>query len=322
MRRYLARLFLVLMLAASTAGSLAVAHAQDAQELRFVVVTHGQASDPFWSVVQRGVDQAAQDMGVTAEYQAPPTYDMVAMSQLIDAAVASNPDGLVVSIPDAEALSPAITRAVEAGIPVISINSGSEVAEELGLLVHIGQTEYEAGLGGGQRMAEAGVTTAICLIHEAGNAGLEERCRGFTEAITEGGGTVEQLVVDLNNPTEAQQRIDAALTSNPDINGIMALGPAGAQPALQALQSGGRTGDVQLATFDLSPEVLQAIQDGTVLFAIDQQQYLQGYLPIVLLSLYQQNGNTVANDIVMTGPGFVTADNVDQVIELTEAGTR
>src|SRR5690606_15438713 len=104
--------------------------------------------------------------------------------------------------------------------------------------------------------------------------------------------------------------------------GIMALGPTGAQPALLAIESAGVTDTVKLATFDLSPEVLQGIQDGTVLFAIDQQQYLQGYLPIVLLTLYQRNGNTIANDILMTGPGFVDASNVDQVIELTEAGTR
>ena len=320
MSRILSRVFLVLMLALGTGATVAAASAQEDETLQFVVVTHGQAADPFWSVVQRGVEQAATDMGVEADYQAPSTFDMVQMAQLIDAAVASEPDGLVVSIPDADALRPSIEAAVQAGIPVISINSGAEVANELGLLLHVGQTEYEAGVGGGERMAEAGVTTAICLIHEAGNAGLEERCRGFTDALTEAGGTVEQLVVDLNNPTEAQQRIEAALTENPDVNGIMALGPAGAMPAIQAVQSAGA--DVQIATFDLSPEVLQGIQDGTVLFAIDQQQYLQGYLPIVLLTLYNRNLNTVENDVLMTGPGFVTQDNVDQVSELTEAGTR
>jgi simple sugar transport system substrate-binding protein len=311
-----------LLLLSGGVGIAGNAAAQDSAELRFVVVSHGQASDPFWSVVQRGTEAAATDLGVTVEYQAPTTYDMVAMSQLIDAAVASQPDGLVVSIPDAEALSPAIQRAIEAGIPVISINSGSDVAADLGVLVHVGQTEYEAGFGGGERMAEAGVTNAICLIHEAGNAGLEERCAGYTDAMTEAGGTVEQLVVDLNNPTEAQQRVEAALAADAEINGIMALGPTGAMPALQAITAAGKTGAVQIATFDLSPEVLTAIQDGTMLFAIDQQQYEQGYLPIVLLKLYVTNGNTIANPILMTGPGFVTAENVDQVIDLTEAGTR
>jgi len=323
MSRTLRFLLLACLLAFSAGAGLAGSSmAQDSAELRFVVVSHGQASDPFWSVVQRGTDAAATDLGVTVEYQAPTTYDMVAMSQLIDAAVASAPDGLVVSIPDAEALTPAIQRAVEAGIPVISMNSGSDVAAELGVLTHVGQTEYEAGFGGGERLAEAGVTNSICLIHEAGNAGLEERCAGFTDAMTEAGGTVEQLVVDLNNPTEAQQRVEAALAANADINGIMALGPTGAMPALQAISAAGKTGAVQIATFDLSTDVLNAIKDGTMLFAIDQQQYMQGYLPIVLLKLYVTNANTIANPILMTGPGFVTAENVDQVIGLTEEGTR
>ena len=118
-------------------------------------------------------------------------------SSLIDAAVATSPDGLVVSIPDADALSASITAAIEAGIPVISMNSGSDVAAELGILTHVGQTEYEAGFGGGQRMAEAGVTNAICVNQEVGNAALDLRCQGFTDALAETGGTVETVAVDL-----------------------------------------------------------------------------------------------------------------------------
>ncbi len=266
-----------------------------ASDLRFVVVSHGQASDPFWSVVQNGVEQAAEDMGVKVEYQAPDTFDMVAMSQLIDAAVASQPDGLVVSIPDADALGDSIKAAVDAGIPVISMNSGSDVAAELGVLNHVGQTEYEAGLGGGQRMGEAGVTNALCVNQEVGNVALDQRCQGFTDGLAESGGTVEVLAVDLNNPTEAQQAIDAALTANPDIDGILTLGPTGAAPALAALRGTGQLGTIKLATFDLSPDVLEAIASGDMLFAIDQQQYLQGYLPIVLLTLYATNLNTIAN---------------------------
>src|SRR5215218_6357825 len=151
--------------ALATAGMARSASAQDDDRagLRMVVVSHGQASDPFWSVVQKGVAQAGTDMRVDVQYQAPTTFDMVAMSQLIDAAVASNPNGLIVSIPDPDALSASITKAVEAGIPVISMNSGSDVAKDLGILVHVGQTEYEAGLGGGQRLAEAGGKKAICV---------------------------------------------------------------------------------------------------------------------------------------------------------------
>ena len=138
-----------------------------APDLRVVFVTHGQASDPFWSVVQNGARQAGHDLRVRVEYQAPESFDMVVMAQLIDAAVASNPDGLVVSVPDVDALGPAVREAIDAGIPVVSINSGNDVVKALGVLIHVGQTEYEAGYGGGQQMAAAGVTKAFCVNQEA-----------------------------------------------------------------------------------------------------------------------------------------------------------
>jgi simple sugar transport system substrate-binding protein len=290
--------------------------------LRFVVVTHGQASDPFWSVVKKGVDQAGKDMGVKVEYQSPDRFDMTAMAHLIDAAVASKPDGLVVSIPDANALGPSIKRAVAAGIPVISINSGSDVAQKLGILVHVGQTEYEAGYGGGLRMGQTGVKHAICINQEVGNAALDARCKGFSDAMAKTGAKVDVLAVNLADPNESQQRIQAALSAKPDIDGLMALGPTGATPALSALRGMNKVGQIKLATFDLSTEVLQAIKKGDILFAIDQQQYLQGYLPIVLLTLYRTNLNTIANPVLMTGPGFVTKDNAAQVIDLAQQGTR
>lgn len=319
------RTVLLLAIALVAFGGIALqASAQtstDKANLRFVVVSHGQASDPFWSVVQKGAAQAGTDLKVKVEYQAPGTFDMVAMAQLIDAAVATKPNGLVVSIPDAAALSPSIKRAIAAGIPVISMNSGSDVAAKLGVLTHVGQTEYEAGLGGGQRMAEGGVKNALCVNQEVGNASLDERCRGFTDAIVKGGGKVAVLAVDLNDPTGSQQRISAALTGDATIDGVFTLGPTGAAPALAALKDGNLS-KVKLATFDLSPEVLQAINDGKILFAIDQQQYEQGYLPIVLLYLYNTNLNTIANPVLMTGPGFVTKENASRVIELSKAGTR
>ena len=261
-------------------------------------------------------------MGVQVEYQAPDTFDMVAMAQLIDAAVASQPDGMAISIPDADALGDSIKAGVDAGIPMISLDSGSDVAADLGMLTHVGQTEYEAGVGAGQRMGEAGVTTALCVNQEVGNVALDDRCRGFTDGLAESGGTVEVVQVDLNNPTEAQARIEAALSANPDVDGILALGPTGAAPALEALRGTGQLGTIQLATFDLSPDVLEAIESGDMLFAIDSQQYMQGYLPIVLLTLYATNLNTIANPVLMTGPGFVTQENAAQVIELAAAGTR
>src|SRR5216683_1404377 len=206
--------------------------------LKFYVVTHGQASDPFWSVVKKGVDQAAHDMCVTAIYESPTgtTFNVVDMAHLIDTAVATHPSGLVVSIPDAKALGPSITAAVAANIPVISINSGSDVAKSLGILVHIGQTEEQAGIGGGERMGAAGVKHALCVNQEVGNAALELRCKGFTEGLSATGGTVKEIGVNLNNPTQTQQTIEAALQHDPTIDGILTLGPTGATPTIKALQ--------------------------------------------------------------------------------------
>ncbi len=293
--------------------------------IKFYVITHGQATDPFWSVVKKGVDQAAHDMGVQAIYEGPAsgTFDVVAMAHLIDTAVAAHPDGIVVSIPDPNALGPSIKAAVAAGIPVISINSGSDVAKSLGVLVHIGQTEENAGIGGGLRMGAAGVKHALCINQEVGNAALTLRCKGFQEGLSQAdGGTVKVIGVNLANPTQSQQTVEAAIQHDPSVDGILTLGPTGATPTIKALQDLNKLGQIKLATFDLSSDVLNAIKNGQMLFAIDQQQYEQGYLPIVLLTLYKTNLNTIANDILQTGPGFVTSDNVSQVIKLTAAGTR
>ena len=284
------------------------------------VVVHGQASDPFWSVVANGVEAAANDLGITANYRAPQSddLDVVAMAQLIDTAVAAAPDGIIVSIPDADALRDSINAAIEAGIPVLSINSGSDTFEELGLITHVGQTEFEAGVGAGERMAAEGVTNTLCVNQEVGNAALDLRCEGFAEGL--GGVPSEVIAVDLSDPASSQATIEAALSADPSVDGIITLGPTGAAPALLALEGNDA---VKLATFDLSPEVLQAIDEGRMLFAIDQQQYLQGYQGVTIMTLYAQYGLLLGGgDVVRTGPGFVTGDTAAQVIELSAEGIR
>jgi simple sugar transport system substrate-binding protein len=292
------------------------------RDFRFVVVTHGQASDPFWSVAANGVNDAGEDMGVGVEYQAPETFDMVAMSELIDAAVASDPDGLIVSIPDADALGDSIQAAVDAGIPVISINSGSDVFADLGVLVHVGQTEFEAGLIAGQRFKEEGVQNAICVNQEVGNVALDQRCEGFFQGLGQKG---KVIPVNLNNPQAATETVSGALQSNQSIDGILTLGPTGAQPTLQALEQAGKLGQTAFATFDLSTEVLEAIDAGDMLFAIDQAQYLQGYLPIVFMTQYLETGALPLGSVdrvVLTGPQIVTQETAKDVIEFTDQGVR
>ncbi|MGH2788025.1 MAG: sugar ABC transporter substrate-binding protein [Actinomycetota bacterium] len=292
------------------------------RDFRFVVVTHGQASDPFWSVAANGADAAAEDMGVEVEYQAPDTFDMVQMSELIDAAVASEPDGLVVSVPDADALGDSIRAAVDADIPVISMNSGSDVFADLGVLAHVGQTEREAGLIAGQRFAEEGVQNAVCINQEVGNVALDLRCEGFFEGLGQEG---EVIPVDLNDPAGATETIAGALQSDDSIDGILTLGPTGAEPTLEALDQAGTLGDIAFATFDLSPRVLEEIDTGNMLFAIDQAQYLQGYLPIVFLTKYLETGALPLGSVdrvVLTGPQIVTQEQAADVIQYSEDGLR
>lgn len=285
-------------------------------EMRVVVVVHGGADDPFWSVVKNGVDQAAADMGVTVEYRAPDTFDMPQMAQLIQAAAASAPDALIVSIPDADALSDSIRAAVDAGIPVFSINSGSDVFKDLGVLRHVGQTEYEAGLGGGRRMAEMGATKGLCVNHEVGNVALDLRCQGFADGL---GGDVQVLSVS-RDPIEIQNAVSAALNADPEVDAILATGPLGAEPTIAAVKAAGS--DVMIGTFDLSPTILQALVDGDASFAIDQQQWLQGYLGVVTAVNYAQYGLLPGNEVILTGPGFVTPENAAQVIDLSAQGIR
>jgi simple sugar transport system substrate-binding protein len=279
------------------------------------VVTHGQASDPFWSIFKNGVDQAGKDMGVKVEYAAPDTFDMVKMASLIDAAVAKKPQGLVISIPDATALGPSIQKAVAAGIPVISANSGSDVFASLGVLTHVGQDESIAGQKAGTLMKAAGVTNALCINQEVGNAGLDARCKGFADGLA---GTSKVVQVDLKDPTGAQQAIAAAIQADATINGVLALGPTGSAPTLAAMKQLNLGSKIKLATFDLSKDVLNAIKAGDMLFAIDQQQYLQGYLPIVFLTYDKLYGLVPGGgQPILTGPGIVDKNNVDTVLANT-----
>lgn len=287
----------------------------DRSSILIEVVTHGQASDPFWSIFKNGVDQAAKDMGVKVEYSAPDTFDMVKMAALIDAAVAKKPAGLIVSIPDATALGPSIQKAVAAGIPVISANSGSDAYKALGVLTHVGQDESIAGEKAGELMKAAGVTNALCINQEVGNAGLDARCKGFATGLA---GTSKVVQVDLKDPTGAQQAIAAAVQSDSTINGILALGPTGSAPTLAAIKQLNLGGKIKLATFDLSKDVLNAIKSGDMMFAIDQQQFLQGYLPVVFLTYDKLYGLVPGGgQPIYTGPGIVDKNNVDTVIANT-----
>ena len=289
-----------------------------AQETRVVFVTHGQAADQYWSVVKHGMDDAAKTLGVNAEYLAPETFDMPAMQKLLDAAIASKPDGLVVSIPDENAIGPLTESAVKAGIPVVVIDSGgSELSRRLGALLYMGQSEYDAGVAAGIRAKALGTKKGLCANHEVGNVSLDDRCRGFADGL----GAEAPVLQGVMDPTEMKARIAAHLTANPDTDFILTVGSAGADPALAAVDEAGLSGKIKLGTFDLSPTILQAVADGRMEWGIDAQQYLMGYIPVVMCDLMKRYKLAPIADYP-TGPGFVGKNEAGSVIDLAKQGVR
>lgn len=291
--------------------------------IRFFVITHGEASGLFWPIVRNGAEAAAAQLGVSVTYEAPDTYSIARMSQMIDAAVASRPAGLVVSLPNPAGLAPAIHAAMRAGIPVISINSGSDAFRKVGTLLHVGENEYHAGYATGRRLvADHRVRHVLCIIHEPHNLGLQQRCRGLAAALRAAGGHSTVLDVNIQRPQAAEQLIAAAL-HKATFDGLLTLGAAISRPTLRALRSDHLLGRLTYATFDIDPQVLSAVRTGQIAFAVDQQGYLQGYLPIVLLMQYHLYGILPdRGELISTGPVFITRRNAERVLELVNRGAR
>ena len=300
--------------AATTGDTVDVTQGQD---VNLYVITHGD-DGVFWSVVQKAVEQAGADLGINVTYQGA-NNDAETQSQMIEAAIATNPDGIAISLADPEGLSAAAQAVTDAGIPLYTINSGVNNYKDLGGITHIGQTETIAGNGAGERFNEAGVTKILCGRQEQTNVALEERCEGLAETFT---GEVISEFVGLDADPEAQeQQIAALLQANPDVDGFMGTGPNLPLRAIAAAQTAGR--ELVIGGFDLSPDLITAIEAGDVAFTVDQQQYLQGYLPVVLMYLQATNLNTAGGgQPILTGPGFVDTENVAEVKALVEQGTR
>jgi simple sugar transport system substrate-binding protein len=280
---------------------------------RYVMITHTQGTDPFWPVVEKGAKDAASALGVDLEYNFAPSGDMADMAALIEAATATQPDGLIVSLPDADALGNAIKAAVDAGIPVVTINSGLESSASLGALMHVGQPEKLAGEKAGERAKAEGATKAVCLNQEAFNTALVDRCNGYFDALGQ-----ELNMIDVSNDVaQIKTRTAAALQADQDIDALLAVGPHVCEAASEAVDEIGA--DVHLSCFDMTPGVINLIKEGKVKYTIDQQQRLQGYMPVVVLHLYNTNAGMLPGSNIPSGPGFVDASNAEAVAE--QAGT-
>lgn len=281
---------------------------------RFVLVSHAPDSDSWWNTIKNAIGIAGKQMDVTVEYRNPPTGDLADMARIVEQATASDPDGIIVTIADFDVLSGPVQKAIDKGIPVITINSGTkEQSEKMGALLHVGQPEYDAGLGAGKRAKAAGVTNFLCVNHYITNPASVERCQGYADGI--GVELGNQMIDSGQDPAEIKNKVSAYLRANPNTNGILTLGPTSAEPTIAALKDSGQAGSIHFGTFDLSSEIAGAIKEDVIAFAIDQQPYLQGYLPVVFLTNYARYGVIPASH-VNSGPGFITKANIAQVEKL------
>ena len=287
-------------------------------DIKICMYTHGDGG-AFWSVAKKGAEKAAADLGIDLDYQES-NNDPEAQAQLIEAGVSAGCDGIAVSAPSPDAIQGAMDKAFEAGIPLVTMNSGSAVFQDLHAFTHVGQDEFIAGQEAGKKFKELGATKILCPIQEPNNIGLQDRCDGAKDTF----GNVEnlQLSSGLTDLSKSEAEIQAKLEADPDIDAIFSLNAdiatGSSMPASEAV---GR--DIINGTVDLSGDAVQAIADGDLAFAIDQQQFAQGYLPVVLLYLNKINGHVLGGGQPMyTGPGFVTQENAELVQQLAEDGTR
>jgi simple sugar transport system substrate-binding protein len=301
-------------------GSPAAAFAAgSAKKIKVAVVTHGDTGS-FWSVFKKGVDQAKKDLkgrgvSVTQVYA---NNDVAKQVAGINAAIAAGAKVIATSVPDASALKDPLRKASKKGIEIITVNSGLGAFDSLPTYeVHVGQTEDIAGQGAGKQFKKAGVKKVLIVIHEASNSGLQQRAAGVKSVLGSGGVKVLTIPNAKSDIPGTKAKVKAAMAADKKLDGFLGLDPDVTIPCLSVLPKGTKAG-----TFDVGGSIKQ-IQAGKMLFAIDQQQYLQGYLPVVFAVLYMTNLNTVGNgQPVLTGPGIINKANAAKVAALAKKGTR
>ncbi|WP_209706930.1 substrate-binding domain-containing protein [Leucobacter exalbidus] len=277
------------------------------EELKVALITHAAPGDTFWDTIRAGAENAADLNNINLLYTSDP--DGARQAQLVQQAVDQDVDGIVVTLAKADAMSGEVEKAIAAGIPVFSINAGEEEYKDLGILAHFGQNEFIAGQAAAEQLNDAGLKKAICVIQEQGHVGLEARCEGLADKFE---GTSEVLYVQGTDMTNVSSTITSKLQTNKDIDAVLTLGAPFAMTAVDAISDAGSS--AKLATTDLNPDVYAAIKDGTMLFGIDQQPFMQGYESVEAVRLFTDGGYVLGGgQAVLTGPAVVNADNAESV---------
>lgn len=310
------------MSAGLLAGGAEAENLKEPKDVRIAFVVHGSSSDPYWSVVKRGVDDAAALTGAQVEYHAPQVFDVIEQARLMEAAIATKPDGIAVSIADADAMRKSVQAALAANIPVVVVDSGEKQGAEMGTTLYVGTvSEYDSGKKAGALLASQGILKVVCINHEVGNISLDERCQGLNDGLSPSGGGTEVVAV-TTDPADVQRRTEAYLSAHPDVQAVFALGASAANPLIPMFRDKELFGKLKLYTFDISPEVLDSVIAGEMGFGMDAQQYLMGYLPVIYMVENATHGFWPQNNSY-TGPLFIdTPEKAKAMLGLAKDGIR
>jgi simple sugar transport system substrate-binding protein len=288
--------------------------------LKIFLISHSPSTEPFWLPIDKGLQQAAKELGVTAEYRGVQAnlQDPNEERKLILNAIAAKPDGLIISNPYPDSLEPVIKQAVDAGIPVVLINAGGSSVLKAGALTYVGNDEVASGRLAARKLGEAGCKHALLITTPQGAlAFVDDRNKGFIEGFPGKVSRADIPLSNINDSTRIKTIIETELQKEKSIDCAFSIGSA-ASPGMLAARGdlGERANTMHWAAMDLVSSVVDAIKAKQMDFAIDQQQFGQGYLPVVVLTMYLRYGITPGSELIGSGPGLVTLQNVDRILEL------
>ena len=288
--------------------------------INIITVFHSPPNNSFSSVIANGVKQAEADYkcyGVTTQFIGTTNEnDVPGAIQLIQAAIVKKPQGLVVTLPDPSAMATVIKQAVDAGIPVITYNSGIDSFRKVGAMSHVGQDEVTTGYLHGKRLIALGAKNVVCVNDAPGNIALDQRCEGMKKAFTEAGLKAKEIIGSVNDTSVMDGAIRGALQADPTVDAAGGSFCGSPEPGIlyKAFKDAGKAdGKFHLGIVDLSETCMKMIKDGQLDFASSQAQFMQGYLPVAMLAMWNRFGLLPgAGQPVLTGPVFVDKSNIDQ----------
>jgi simple sugar transport system substrate-binding protein len=287
----------------------------DTPRATIAMITHEVPGDSFWDLVRKGAETAAKKDNIELRYSNDP--EAPNQANLVQTAVDSGVKGIAVTLAKPDAMQAAVKAAEAKGIPVVAFNAGADAWAAMGVKEYFGQDGYIAGQEAGKRLQADGAKKVICVIQEQGHVDLEARCAGVKNTFP----AVEILNVNGKDMPSVESTITAKLQQDPSIDTVLALGAPFALAAVQSVKNAGSSAKV--ATFDTNAALVDAIKNGDVQWAVDQQPFLQGYLSVDSLWLYLNNGNVIGGGkSTLTGPSFIDKSNVDAVAEYAKNGTR